>query len=385
MKRFDMINIDQLLNDEEKMVRESVRKFVDEELIPIIAKHNQDGTFPKQLITPMAQLGLLGANISGYGCAGMSSVSYGLAMQELERGDSGIRSFASVQGALCMYPILKYGSEEQKNNWLPKMARGDVIGCFGLTEPDFGSNPAGMITTAKLKGDRWVLHGNKMWITNGTQAHLAVVWAKTDDGIRGFLVEKGTKGFNSHEVKGKLSLRASDTAELSFDQCEIPKENILPYSKGLGSPLSCLNQARYGISRGALGAAMACFEETLHYSKQRVQFDKPIGGFQLVQRKLALMATEIAKGQLLCLQVGRLKDQDQVEVAQISMAKMNNVKMALETARTCRSILGGNGILDEYATMRHMVNLESVFTYEGTDDIHQLIIGQHLTGIAAYS
>jgi len=380
----DYLQIDELLSEEERMVRETVRGFVEKNVIPIIADYARKGEFPKQLIKPIAELGLLGANLHGYECAGMSAVAYGLAMQELERGDSGIRSFASVQGSLCMYPIYAYGSEEQKQHWLPQMARGEKIGCFGLTEPDFGSNPSGMLTRAEKKGDKWVLHGTKMWITNGNMADLAIVWAKVEDRIKGFIVEKGTPGFTVKEVKGKLSLRASDTAELSFDRCEIPLENLLPKSDGLKSPLGCLNQARYGISWGTLGAAHACFDEALNYSKNRIQFDRPLAGFQLVQNKLAHMATEITKAQLLALRVGRIKDAGKITAAQISMAKMNNVKTALDTARTARDILGANGILDEYHSMRHMMNLESVFTYEGTHDIHNLVIGEALTGIPAY-
>lgn len=380
----DFLNLDELLTEEELMVRDTVRSFVKSEVLPIISKYNEEGKFPKQLIQPMAEMGLLGASLKGYECAGMNGVSYGLAMQELEYGDSGIRSFASVQGALCMYPIYAYGSEEQKQKWLPKMARGEVIGCFGLTEPDFGSNPSGMLTKATKNGNKYIIHGTKMWITNGTQADIAIVWAKLDGRIRGFIVEKGTKGFVANEIKGKMSLRASDTAELSFDQCEIPESNLLPLSDGLKSPLGCLSQARFGISFGALGAGRACFDEVLKYSKNRIQFDKPIASFQLVQNKLAWMATELTKGQLLALRVGRLKDEGKVKPAHISMAKMNNVKVSLEIARVARDILGANGILYEYASMRHMVNLESVFTYEGTNDIHNLVIGQELTGIAAY-
>ncbi|HLG19089.1 MAG TPA: acyl-CoA dehydrogenase family protein [Bdellovibrionota bacterium] len=376
--------MDELFSEEERMVRDTVRAFVQDKVLPIINRHAREGTFPRQLIQPMAEIGLLGANLKGFECAGMNAVAYGLAMQELERGDSGLRSFASVQGGLCMYPIYTYGSEAQKNKWLPKMARGEVIGCFGLTEPDFGSNPAGMITRAEKKGSKWVIHGTKMWITNGTIADIAIVWARADDGIRGFIVEKGTLGFTANEVKGKLSLRASDTAELSFDRCEVPEENRLPEAKGLKGPLGCLTQARFGIAWGALGAAHACFYEALSYSKSRIQFDKPIASFQLVQQKLAWMATEITKGQLLALRVGRLKDEGKVTAPMVSMAKMNNVWVALETARKSRDILGANGILDEYCAMRHMANLESVYTYEGTHDIHQLIIGETLTGIPAY-
>ncbi|HMQ09809.1 MAG TPA: acyl-CoA dehydrogenase family protein [Oligoflexia bacterium] len=385
IRDLDFVNADLLLSDEDKMVRQTVRDFVDQEVLPIIQKHYRAGSFPKELVKPMANLGLLGANLHGYDCAGMGSKAYGLVMQELERGDSGIRSFASVQGALCMYPIYAFGSEEQKQQWLPKMAAGEVIGCFGLTEPDFGSNPAGMITRAEKKGNKWIIHGTKMWITNGCNAHIAIIWAKTEDGIRGFIVETDREGFEATQVTGKLSLRASDTAELSLDQVEIPEENMLPEVKGLKGPLSCLSQARYGIAWGAIGAAKACFSEVLSYSKNRIQFDKPIASFQLVQRKLTNMATEITKAQLLANQLAELKDKGQIKPAHISMGKMNNVKMALEVAREARSILGGNGVLDEYCSMRHMMNLESVFTYEGTDDIHTLIVAHELTGIPAYN
>jgi len=380
----DFLRIEDHFSEEEKMVKDTVRAFVQEKALPIINDHYRAGTFPKELIKPMAEIGLLGASLKGYECAGMNSVAYGLALQELERGDSGLRSFASVQGALCMFPIYEFGSEEQKQKWLPQMAGGEKIGCFGLTEPDFGSNPAGMLTKAEKKKGKWVIHGTKMWITNGTVADIAIVWARTEEGIRGFIVEKGTPGFTSSEVKGKLSLRASDTAELSFDRCEIPEENVLPKSKGLKSPLACLSQARYGIGWGVLGAAHACLYEALSYSKNRIQFDKPIASFQLVQEKLAWMATEITKGQLMALHVGRLKDSGQATSPMISMLKMNNVKIALECSRKSREILGANGILDEYCSMRHMANLESVYTYEGTHDIHTLVIGETLTGIPAY-
>ncbi|MFH1263715.1 MAG: acyl-CoA dehydrogenase family protein [Pseudomonadota bacterium] len=380
----DFLNFDELLSDEERMVRDTVREFVKDQVLPAINQHARAGTFPRELIKPMAGIGLFGANIKGYECAGMNEVAYGLAVQELEHGDSGLRSFVSVQSALCMYPIHHFGSEQQKDKWLPKMARGEVIGCFGLTEPDFGSDPGGMITRAEKKGSKWVLHGTKYWITNATIADLAVIWAKTPDGVRGFLVEKGTPGFTANEIKGKMSLRASDTGELCFDRCEIPEENLLPKTKNLGSALSCLNQARYGIAWGTIGAAQACFGEALDYAKKRPQFGKPIAGFQLVQDKLTWMATEITKGQLLILRVGRLKDEGKVKPHQVSMAKRNNVAIALECARKSRDILGANGILDDYCSMRHMVNLESVYTYEGTHDIHSLIIAEHLTGLPAY-
>src|SRR5262249_43648448 len=338
------------------------------------------------LIPKLADLGVLGANLpEEYGCAGMNNVSYGLVMQELEAGDSGIRSFASVQGALCMYPIYAFGSEEQKRKYLPEMAAGKVIGCFGLTEPNFGSNPSGMITRAERVRDGWRINGSKAWITNGSVADIAIGWAKTEgDEIRGFIVEKGRKGFTAPETHHKLSLRASVTSELMFQDCLIPEENLLPGSKGLKSPLMCLTQARYGISWGAVGAAMSCLDAALKYSKERIQFGRPIAGFQLTQKKLAEMATEITKAQLLCLQLGRMKDEGRLRPVHVSMGKMNNVAMALECARTARGILGANGIMGDYPIMRHMCNLESVYTYEGTNEVHTLVIGQHLTGIAAF-
>ena len=387
MKKFrgvDLYDLDPLLSDEERMVRQTVREFVDAELLPVIRGAWEEGKLPKSLIPKIAEMGLLGATLQGYGCAGMNNVAYGLCMQELERGDSGIRSFASVQSGLVMYPIHAFGSDAQKDKFLPRLQRAEIIGCFGLTEPDFGSNPGGMKTRAVKKGDRWILNGTKMWITNSPLAHVAVVWAKVDDQVHGFLVERGMKGFETPEIKGKLSLRASDTGEIVLRDCEVPEENRLPNVQGLKSALSCLNQARYGIAWGAVGAAMACYEEALDYAKQRVQFTKPIAGYQLVQRKLVEMVTEITKAQLLCLQLGRLKDQGKSTFIQVSMAKRNNVHHALEAARVARDILGGNGILNEYASMRHMCNLESVYTYEGTHDIHTLIIGEHITGLAAY-
>jgi glutaryl-CoA dehydrogenase len=387
MKKFrglDLYELDPLLSDEERMVRQTVREFVDAELLPVIREAWEEGKLPKSLVPKIAEMGLLGATIQGYGCAGMNSVAYGLSMQELERGDSGVRSFASVQSALVMYPIHAFGSEAQKDKFLPKLQKAELVGCFGLTEPDFGSNPGGMKTRAIRKGDRWILNGNKMWITNSPFAHLAVVWAKVDDQVQGFLVERGMKGFETPEIKGKLSLRASDTGEIVLRDCEVPEENRLPKVQGLKSALSCLNQARYGIAWGAVGAAMGCYEEALDYAKQRVQFSKPIAGYQLVQNKLVEMATEITKAQLLCLQLGRLKDQGKSTFVQVSVAKRNNVSQALEIARMARDILGANGILNEYSSMRHMCNLESVYTYEGTHDIHALIIGEHITGLAAY-
>lgn len=380
----DLYNIDHLLSDEERMVRDTVRKFVRERVLPIIDQHFEAGTFPRELIPEIAELGLLGMHLDGYGCAGLSAVCYGLACQELEAGDSGLRSFVSVQGSLAMYPIYAFGSEEQKEHWLPRMAQGEVIGCFGLTEPDFGSEAAGMRTSARRDGDEYILNGTKMWITNGGVADLAVVWARAEDGIRGFLVERGTPGFTTSDIHHKLSLRASVTSELHFEECRVPASNMLPNVKGMRGPLSCLNEARFGISWGVTGAARACFETALEYAKTRVQFKRPIASFQLVQRKLALMATELVKAQLLTLQLGRLKDEELLHPVQISLAKRNNCREALETAREARSILGANGITLEYPISRHMNNLESVFTYEGTDDIHTLIIGQALTGINAF-
>lgn len=385
-KGVDFYGIDGLLSDEERMVRDTVREFVDNDVMPVIRKHYQDGTFPKHLIPKMGEMGLLGANLSGYGCAGMNNVAYGLINQELERGDSGIRSFASVQGSLVMYPIHAFGSEEQKKKYLPKLAAGQSVGCFGLTEAGHGSDPGGMETRVVKKGNKYILNGAKMWITNGTMADLAVVWAKTEDGnVGGFIVERGFKGFSTNEVKGKLSLRASDTAELVFDDCEVPEENRMPNGNGLKSPLMCLTQARYGISWGANGAAMACYEEAVDYAKTRVQFNKPIASFQIVQMKLVRMLTEITKGQLLSLQLGRLKDQGKATFQRVSMAKRNNVEQAMVTARMARDILGAAGITDEHQAMRHMCNLESVYTYEGTHDIHTLILGEHITGISAFA
>ena len=389
MARFqgvDYFATDSLFSDEEILVRQTVREFVDEKIIPIIEKHNRAGTFPMETVPAMAELGLFGATLPPrYGCAGMNNVAYGLVMQELERGDSGIRSFASVQSALVMYPIFAYGSDAQKEEWLPKLARGEKIGCFGLTEPDFGSNPAGMITRARETADGYILNGAKMWITNGSIADVAVVWAKLGNVVHGFLVEKGSKGFSAPEMKGKHSLRASVTSELVFDNVMIPKSNRLPGGDGLRLPLSCLSQARYGIAWGAIGAAMACYDAALSYAKSRIQFDKPIAAFQITQEKLVHMVTEITKAQLLCVQLGRLKDAGKVRFQQISMAKRNNVFHALAIARESRSILGANGILDEYPVMRHAANLESVLTYEGTHEMHTLIVGEDLTGIPAYT
>ena len=387
MKKFDgvdFIEIDGLFSEEEIAVRETIRNFVTDRVMPIIEKHNREGTFPCHLIPEMAALGVYGANIQGYGCAGLNNVAYGLIMQELERGDSGIRSFVSVQGGLCMYPILAYGSDEQKNKYLPGMAKGEIIGCFGLTEADYGSNPSGMITTARKDGQGFVLNGSKMWITNGGIAHIAIVWAKLDGRIRGFIVEKGTPGYSTRDIHGKFSLRASVTSELSFQDCRIPAANMLPNVEGLKGPLGCLNQARYGIAWGGLGSAMACFHEAVEYAKTRIQFDRPIAGFQMVQEKLAWMIREITKGQLLALQLGRLKDAGKIKPHQVSLGKMNNVDIALKTARLAREILGASGITDEYQCGRHMCNLESVYTYEGTHDIHTLVLGEAVTGIPAY-
>jgi len=391
MNALDFYDIDSVLSEEERAVRDSVRAFVNEAVLPIIGKAYVEGRFPKDLVPRMGELGLFGANLpEEYGCAGLNNVAYGLIMQELERGDSGVRSFASVQGALVMYPIYAFGSEEQKRRWLPRMATGEVIGCFGLTEPDYGSNPSGMITRAREQGDgTWVLNGAKMWITNGSTAQVAVVWAKIGDdddqrSIRGFLVPTDAKGFQARDQKGKLSLRASDTSELVFQDVCLPADAILPKSGGLKSPLMCLTQARYGISWGAIGAAMGCYEEALSYSKNRVMFGKPIGAFQLQQARLAEMVTEIVKAQLLSLHLGRLKDLGTFTPQQVSLAKRNNVNMATDIAREARRLLGGNGILAEYASMRHMANLESVYTYEGTHDVHTLILGQAVTGFNAF-
>ncbi len=382
----DYYSIDELFSEDELLVRNTIREFVGEHILPIIEKHNRAGTFPLDSIPKMAGLGIFGATLPAkYGCAEMNNVAYGLVMQELERGDSSIRSFASVQSALVMYPIYTFGSEEQRDFWLPELAKGEKIGCFGLTEPDFGSNPSGMKTHAERKDGCFVLNGAKMWITNGTIADVAVVWAKLDGEIHGFLVEKGTKGFTAPEMTGKHSLRASVTSELVFQDCSIPERNILPKSAGLKSALMCLNQARYGIAWGAIGAAMACYDTALNYAKTRIQFDRPIASFQLIQQKLVYMITEITKAQLLCAQLGRLKDKGNARHTQVSLAKRNNVEIALNIARLARDILGANGILDEYPVMRHMANLETVKTYEGTHDIHMLIIGEDITGIPAYT
>ena len=382
----DYLDIDGLLSADERLVRQTVREFVDDRVLPVIEKNNRDGTFPMNLVPAMAEMGLFGSTLPAqYGGAEMNNVAYGLVMQELERGDSGIRSFASVQSALVMYPIFKYGSREQRDLWLPALARGEKIGCFGLTEPDFGSNPGGMITRAEKTSGGYLLNGAKMWITNGSIADVAVVWAKLGGTVHGFLVEKGTAGFSAPEMKGKHSLRASVTSELIFDNVRLSDANILPGGEGLKLPLSCLSQARYGIAWGAIGAAMACYDAALNYAKTRIQFDRPIASFQLTQAKLVHMVTEITKAQLLCLQLGRLKDSGKARFQQISFAKRNNVFQALEIARDARSILGANGILDEYPVMRHAANLESVITYEGTHEMHTLIVGEDITGIPAFT
>ena len=383
----DYMNFQDLLDDEERLVRETARTFVNQHVLPIIDQHAQQETFPGHLVPIMGEMGFFGPTLpEEYGGAGLSNVAYGLLMYALERGDSALRSLASVQGSLVMYPIFAYGSEAQKRHWLPKLAKGEAIGCFGLTEPDFGSNPAGMRTKAVREPDgRWRLNGTKMWITNGTIADVAVVWARTDDGVRGFLVERGTPGFSAPQMKGKWSLRASVTSELILDNVVVEEDkSLLPRIEGLKGPLGCLTQARYGIAWGALGAADHCYQTALAYSLGRIQFDRPIAGFQLQQKKLAEMVTELTKGQLLALHLGRLKDKGHVSPAQVSMAKMNNVKAALDICRTARTMLGANGIMGEYPIMRHANNLESVYTYEGTHDMHTLIIGEEVTGIAAY-
>jgi glutaryl-CoA dehydrogenase len=384
----DFIGFDALLSEDERLVRDSTRKWVEENVIPIIEQCNREGRFPRELVKPMGELGYFGANLKGYGCAEMSNVEYGLVMQEMERGDSGLRSFVSVQSALCMYPIYAFGSDEQKQKYLPGMQKGEILGCFGLTEPMFGSNPGGMRTRAKKDGNEYVLNGEKMWITSGSIADIAIVWAKvTDEGdkVRGFIVETDRPGFKADDVHGKWSLRASVTSGFSMQDVRIPATNILPKTEGLKNALMCLNQARYGIAWGGIGAAMSCYDTALQYSQVRKQWnDKPIASHQLVQEKLVWMISEITKAQLLALQVGRLKDQNKVQHFHISMAKRNNVWMALECARMARDILGANGIADDYPIMRHMMNLESVKTYEGTHDIHGLIIGAQITGIEAF-
>ncbi len=381
----DYFSIDSLFSEQELLVRQTARRFTDERIAPVIRDCFRDARFPSELIPEMAELGFFGANLEGYGCAGMNHTEYGLIMQEIERGDSGLRSFVSVQGALVMYPIYTYGSDAQKNYWLPRLQKGQSIGCFGLTEPDFGSNPAGMRTSARRDGDGWILNGEKTWITNGGVADIAIVWARTQDGIEGFLVERGTPGFSTSDIHGKWSMRASVTSSLAFADCRVPESNRLPNSRGLKAPLSCLSQARYGIGWGVIGAAMDCYETARSYSVTRKQFDdRPIASHQLVQEKLAWMITEITKSQLLAIQAGRLKERGKLEPAHISMLKRNNVAIALDCARLSRDLLGANGITDEYSIMRHMCNLETVKTYEGTDHIHALVIGEKVTGVPAY-
>lgn len=381
----DYLRIDSLFSEQELLVRQTARQFVDDRVLPLIRDCFREGRFPSELIPEMGRLGFFGANLEGYGCLGLNNVEYGLIMQELERGDSGLRSFASVQGALVMYPILTFGSEEQKLHWLPRLQSGKAIGCFGLTEPGFGSNPAGMLTKARREGSEWILDGEKTWITNGSIADVAVIWARTEDGIRGFLIEKGAPGFGPQEIHGKLSMRASVTASLSLRGCRLPETAMLPGARGLKTALACLTQARYGIGWGVIGAAMDCYEAARSYSVLRKQFDdRPIASHQLVQEKLAWMVTEITKAQLLALQVGRLKDQGKAEPAHVSMLKRNNAAIALDCARLSRDLAGANGIMEEYPAMRHMCNLETVKTYEGTDHIHALVIGEHVTGIPAY-
>ena len=381
----DYYGIDELLTEEQRMMRDAVRDWVEAKFLPVVTEHHRAGTFPVEVRKDLGELGVFGATLKGYGCAGLDNVAYGLIMQELERGDSGLRSFASVQSGLVMYPIYSYGSDAQKDRWLPRLQSGAALGCFGLTEPDHGSDPGSMKTRAQKKGNEYVLSGTKLWITNGSVADVAVVWAKGDDGeIGGYLVEKGTPGYSTIDIHGKFSMRASITSELAFADCRIPLENKLPGVKGLKGPLSCLSQARYGIAWGAIGAAMACYDWSLQYAQQRIQFNKPIGSFQLVQQKLVWMITEITKAQLLCLRLGQLKDAGRARPQQISMAKMNNVQMALDGARLARDILGAAGIVDEHPIIRHMMNLETVNTYEGTHDIHTLIVGRDITGLDAF-
>ena len=381
----DYMLVDSQFSEQELMVRQTARDFVEDRILPVIRDCFRDGRFPRDLILEMGKLGFFGANLEGYGCAGMNNIEYGLLCQELERGDSGVRSFVSVQGALVMYPILTYGSEEQKERWLPRMAAGEAIGCFGLTEPGFGSNPAGMLSRAVKDGGNWVLNGEKTWITNGSLADVAIFWARAEAGIRGFLVERGTPGYTTSDIHGKLSMRASVTSSLSLVDVRVPDSAMLPGARGLKGPLGCLTQARYGIGWGVLGAAMDCYETARQYSILRTQFDgKPIASHQLVQEKLAAMITGITQGQLLALHAGRLKDQGKLDNAHVSMLKRNNVAMALDCARLSRDLLGANGIMDEYPIMRHLCNLETVKTYEGTDHIHALVIGERVTGVAAY-
>lgn len=380
----DLYDIDSLLSEEERMIRDSVARFVDERAMPIIAEHFDNATFPSDLIPEIAELGLLGSSLEGYGCAGLNAVSYGLICQELERCDSGLRSFVSVQSSLAMYPIHAYGSEEQRERWLPGMATGEIVGCFGLTESHGGSDPANMKTHAKKDGDDWILNGSKMWITNGSIADIAVVWARTEEGIMGFVVEKGMKGFDAPEIHSKMSLRASVTSELYFDNVRVPEANRLPNVVGLKGPLGCLTQARYGITWGPIGSASACLREVIDYTADRQLFGRPLAANQAVQIRMADMARRITTAQLLSLRLGRLKDEGKMQPTQVSLAKWNNVRMALDIARDCRDLLGGSGITTEYQAIRHMLNLESVITYEGTETVHQLVIGRELTGVNAF-
>ncbi len=380
----DFFGVQSLLTDDERMVQETVARFVDDKALPIIPKAFAEHRFPRELVPELASLGLLGCTLQGYDCAGINNICYGLICQELERGDSGIRSFVSVQSSLVMWPIYTYGSEEQKQRWLPAMAKTEAIGCFGLTESHGGSDPSAMHTHAKKQRGDWVINGSKMWITNGSLADVALVWARTDDGVRGFLIEKGAPGFETRDIKDKFSLRASVTSELYFDNVRVPNENMLPGAKGMKGPLACLTQARYGITWGAIGAAIACFREVLEFSKTRTLFERPIAHTQTVQRRLAAMVRGITTAQLLSLQLGRLKDQDRMHPSQVSLAKWNNVRMALDIARDARDLLGGSGITIEYCPIRHMLNLESVVTYEGTETVHELVIGRELTGVSAF-
>lgn len=380
----DFLLLDEELSDEERVARDAVRSFVTSEFLPLVQEHiRRDGSFPMELVPRLAELGVFGANMQGYGCAGLGEVAYGLVMQELERGDSGLRSFASVQSSLCMFPIYAYGSDAQKERWLPGMARGELIGCFGLTEPDFGSYAQGMRTRGERSGGGWRLNGTKRWITNGSLADLSLIWARCEEGVQGFVVEKGAPGFEARDIKGKFSLRGSVTSELFLQDVEVPEENRLPGALGMKGPLSCLTQARYGIAWGALGAALACFDEVVEYARSREVQGGPLAGKQLTQARLADMLTEITKAQLLALRLGRLKEQGRLHHAMVSMAKRNNVDIALQVARAARDLLGANGIVDDYQAMRHMVNLETVRTYEGTHDIHTLVLGEHITGMRA--
>jgi glutaryl-CoA dehydrogenase len=380
----DFYDVQSLLTEEEQMIRASVARFVDNRAMPIIARHFDDATFPGELVPEIAEMGLLGSSLEGYGCAGLNAVSYGLICQELERCDSGLRSFVSVQSSLCMYPIYAYGSDEQKQRWLPEMAKGEIIGCFGLTESQGGSDPANMKTHARRDGDDWIINGSKMWITNGSIADIAIVWSKTDEGIMGFVIEKDMEGFEARTIHSKMSLRASITSELYFDNVRVPEANRLPGVTGLKGPLGCLTQARYGITWGPIGSAIACLTEALDYTSDRILFDRPLAANQAMQIRLADMARRITAAQLISLRLGRLKDEGKMASVQVSLAKWNNVRMALDIARDCRDILGGSGITTEYQAIRHMLNLESVITYEGTETVHQLVIGRELTGINAF-